>query len=278
MCWKPSNEGLIYPRFETGEKGNVMTIAEAWEKFTATPATKDISLNDLIAYMLSRGIIFDAGVDWGFRHAFAIIVACQVMGEWWIVDSVAQPGLEFEDMIKLAEEMRDKYRVRRWYCDTSQPMFMSAFKNRKMPCPKFTKDILGGIEAVRGQVVDARSMRRLRVFKHEANEFLINGFRNHHFVLDQAGKATQEPDDELYADIMDALRYIAQNLFKVKGKVISGNPLTPQDLAPKRPNEPQFQDWMQQKLRALTEGDSSNARGKSATGGLIWDMSNPEDE
>lgn len=281
MCWKPSSTGLIYPKFESGEKGNILTISQAWEKFTGTKADKDITLNDLIAYMLSRGVVFDAGVDWGFRHAFAIIIGAQVMGEWWIVDSVAVPGLEFEQMIKLAEEVRDKYRIRRWYCDTNQPMFIAAFKSRKMPCPKFVKDILGGIEAVRAQIVDAYSVRRLKVFKHEANEFLLGGFRNHHFILDQAGNPTQDPDDEEYADIMDALRYIAQNLFKVRGKVITGNVPTSQELmqqeAEKAFPKPQYQDWMTQKLRQLAENDTTFAKGKSAAGGLFWDMSDPEE-
>lgn len=290
MCWKPSSSGLIYGRFDDAvDTGNVYTLAKAWEAFTGekppkefTDAESDIfALRMLTDLMLSKGIRFVAGVDWGFRHAFAITVSAQMPnGEWWIVDTHSVPGLEFSDMIKLAEEVRDTYRPKKWYADTSQPMFIKEFKNRRMICAQFDKDVLGGIEATRGQIVDASNRRRMKVLLHGRNDWLIQGFRNHHFKLDSAGNPTKDPDDEEYADVMDTIRYKAQNLFGTKKKAISpsNDPLQPIPMESMSPNQRVYKDFFGQKIQELTTQGGA-AKGKSSSGGVIWDMSGDgEDE
>lgn len=284
MCWKPSTTGLIYARFDDQEKkGNVLTINQAYESFTGipAPATRDVTLKELTNALLSHGMRFYAGVDWGYRHAFAIVIGVLVGREFWLIDSIAIPGLEYEDMIKQAETFRDKYRVVKWFCDTAYPMNIAGFKRRKMPCPKFTKDIMGGIESIRGQIVDGLGGRQLKVISHIDNGFLINGFRNHHFKLNQAGDPTLEPDDEEYADIMDALRYMGQNLFKNKGKSMSvATPEQAMVVTPYRNplvSEAQqtYNDFMQQKIRNLATEAGPDAKGKSTSGSVLWDMSDP---
>ena len=284
MCWKPSQMGLVYGRFEdNNETGNTMTTTQAYEKFTGNKAPREVGLKELVQLMKASGVKFYAGVDWGFRHAYAITVSAIVAGEWWFVDTYSVPGLEYEEMVKLAESVRDEYRPVKWYADTSQPMFIKGFNRRKMPCQKFDKDVQGGIECVRGQIIDAYGRRRLKVLKHTRNQWLIEAFKMHHYKLDSAGNPTNEPDDEKYADVMDSVRYKGQNLFGSKSKGIVSPAPSPMEkqLAQAKPTTNEqivYQDWMTQKIRNLAT--DAGVTIKSPTGGFIADFGSgdPEDQ
>lgn len=282
LCWKPSSTGLIYARFDSTEGENTLSLNAAWERFTGNKTDYNITLTDLIDLFHKKGIPFYIGGDWGFRHAYALIAGAVLpSGEFWIFETLAISGLEFEDMIKYALYFRDKYKPKRWFMDTAQPMFIKAFKKRKMPCKEFKKDIMGGIESIRGQVVDSYNRRRLKVLKTTENEFIIKGFGFHHFRMDASGNLTQEPDDEEYADVMDSLRYMGQNLFATKGNIRTGAVTNNIDLLRKREemyrNSPEkaHSDMILSKIKQLTTEGVDTGKGKSEGGSVIWDFTDP---
>lgn len=274
LCWKPSSSGLVYPRFVEEERENTLTIAQAWEEYTGEEAPKGLTLDDLIEIFHRKGIPFYIGGDWGFRHAFALIAGAVLpSGQFWIFETLAIQGLEFDDMMKYSKYMRDKYLPKKWFMDTAQPMFIKSFRKAKMPCKDFKKDILGGIESIRGQVVDASNRRRLKVIKTEENEFLIKGFRHHHFKMDAQGNITKDPDDEDYADAMDSLRYMGQNLFSSKGNIRTGS--GENAAATKRPPNKAQSDIITNKILELTRGAGGSSKGKTDSGSVLWDFSDP---
>lgn len=279
MCWKPSSQGMVYPRFLDTPDGenNTLTVAQAWEAFTGMKADKNIDIKTLIDTMLAKGVKFYAAVDWGHSHAFAITVSCIVLdGQWWLVDTYSVPGLEFEQMMDLAKSVRDRYKIIKWFPDNSEPMFIKAFRKNRMPCVDFTKDVRGGIELARGQIVDASDRRRMKVIKHERNDMLLRMFAEHTFKLDSNGNLTDEPDDSEVADVGDTVRYQAQNLFdpKSKARIPTGPvPVTHQEYAAmNRPTTPAHQDWLSQKVRELTGGANGESQGKDKSGTVIWDF------
>jgi hypothetical protein len=283
MCWKPSSQGMVYPRFIDKEDGtgNTYTIGQAWAMFTGNPAPRDITLANLVDVMQAKGVQFYCGVDWGFRHAFAIVVSALIPnGEWWIIDTYSVSGLEFEQMMDLAKQVRDMYKPLKWYADTAQPMFIKAFKKNRMPCMDFKKDVRGGIECVRGQIVDAMDRRRLKVIKHDRNDMMLRMFAEHTFLLDSNGNLTDEPDDSDVADVADATRYKAQNLFNPKTKIIT--PANPMSITG-QPEQQQslyapvkYDDWMSQKARALATDPGPDIKGKSEAGTVLWNFGDDE--
>jgi hypothetical protein len=265
--------GLVYGRFEDSE--NILSLAQAFENFTGSKAHSEVSLKDLTAAMKTAGIRFYAGVDFGYRHAFAITVSAIIGNQWWMIDTHAVPGLEFEQMMELAKTVRDTYKPVMWFADTAMPMFLKAFKRQRMPCKKFTKDVMGGIEAVRGQIIDGTGNRHLKVIRHDRNEYLIDTFHKHHFKLDAAGKPTLEPDDEQYADVADSVRYMAQNLFNTKGSLVAPD-ITPNQrpngLSQTTDSSIVYKDWMAQKIQNLATDGSGDLLIKSKTGNFIADF------
>lgn len=275
MCWKPSQSGLIYARYEDTHDGNLKSIHKAWEQFTGLPSHNGITLKVLTDFMLSKGIQFEIGGDWGFRHAFALVVSALVRGEWWLIDSISIPGLDPDQQLKVAQELKDRYKIKRkWVMDTAQPGMMAMFKKNGMPCKEFKKDIQLGIALTKTQVVDASGKRRLFVLDHEGNQWLRQGFCKHHYKLDSAGDPTNEPDDDEYADIMDSIRYKAQVLFH------KGNKPSIVGIQPTQPSpQPQhgfgsearnYESWMMQQARALATEDASTANGSNKAKTIFW--------
>lgn len=216
-CWKPGSLGVIYGRFE--DAGNILTLEEAWEQFTGEEAPIDLSLTDLIEQLHRREISFYVGGDWGYRHNYALIAtAVMPNGDWWLFETFAMSELELEDQLKYAKIFRDKYRPKRWFMDPAYPGNLKTFTKNGMPCKDFTKDIMFGIESVRGMIVNSTGRRRLKVIQSpdKENDILVQGFKMHHFMTDAQGRVTQKPDDEEFADVMDSLRYLGQNLFPPK--------------------------------------------------------------
>ncbi len=221
MCWKPSAKGMVYPRFENViNKGNVITPEFAWETLVGEGIRKtEITEIDLLHKMRTLGIRFFAGVDWGYTHDFVIVIfALLPNGEVWVMDCYSMPGLEFSDCLEVAKTYRDKYNVERWYCDQAMPANIKSFNKNHMKSPDFTKDVMGGIEAIRSKIVDGHGRRWLKVLNTPANQKVIMAFMKHHFKLGPDGNPTLEPDDTVgVADQADAMRYVAQNLFPIKG-------------------------------------------------------------
>jgi len=290
MCWKPSAAGLVYGRFDQSEGANTLSLEAAWYNYTGSEPFEGLTLDHLIDEMHRNGVKFYVGGDWGFRHLFALIAgAILPSGEFWIFETFGMSGLEFDDMMKYSKMMRDKYLPKKWYMDTAQPMFIKSFKKNRMSCQKFTKDVMGGIESIRKMVVDSSNRRRLKVIKSPENKILIDGFHHHHFKTDAAGNITQDPDDEEFADVMDSLRYLGQNLFGLKKttKNASGaeamtnyerDLLHQKFQASRQSLEAYNRKTLQEHARTLTGGDLMDSSGSSGSGGVIWDFSDDLDE
>ena len=220
LCWKPGSEGLVYPRFiSTPGIGNVLSVKQAYDSLVGMNSRTFVSEADLLNELQKAGVSLYAGVDWGYTHdSVIIIVAMLPNGEVWVLDAYAAPGLEFSDVLEIAKSYRDRYNIQRWFCDTAMPANMKSFNKNGMKAPKFTKDVMGGIEAIRSKVSSADGKKLFKIVDTKDTRKVISAITKHRFKLDGQGNVTTEPDDERgIADICDALRYIGQNLFPVKG-------------------------------------------------------------
>jgi hypothetical protein len=219
LCWRPGSTGLVYPRFVNDpNNGNTISLSGAYETLTGEILNVQNELI-LLAKMRELGIEFFAGVDWGFSHDTVITVVAEIPnGEIWLMDTFASPGLEFSDVLLQAITYRDKYGPSKWFCDTAMPSHLKSFNKNGMKSPNFTKDVIGGIEAVRSKIVTSTGNRPFKILNIDNNKKMTSAILKHRFKLDGQGNPTPQPDDEPgVADACDALRYIFQNKWPVKG-------------------------------------------------------------
>lgn len=220
MCWRPGSEGLVYPRFSKSPKdGNVISIRRAYETILGEEAPSSISESALLSIIKNLDYPIYCGVDWGFTNCAVILVMVKIPnGEVWVIDCFSSPGLEFSDILDVAIKMRDKYQPMKWYCDQAMPAYIKSFNKNGCSSPKFTKDVAGGIGAVRSKIMNPMGQRLLRVVETPNTKKVIDAIMKHRFLLDSQGNVTQTPDnDSGTADICDSLRYIGQNMFPVSG-------------------------------------------------------------
>lgn len=220
LCLRPGSTGLVYPRLVTvvdAESTNVISVQAAYESLTGKNYP-NVTEEILLAEIKKQGITIDAGVDFGFTAESVIGIAAFPHDEVWALDCFSSPSLEFSELLEVAIKYRDRYEPSKWFCDQARPEFIVTFNKHGMRSPKFTKDVVGGISALRAKIMDSTGTRRFKIIATDSNKKLINAMSKHKFILDALGESTEKPDDEKQiADICDTFRYIAQCKFPVKG-------------------------------------------------------------
>lgn len=276
LCRKAAASGMVYPRFEDRADGlgNTYSIQQAWEKFTGDPAPKNLTYPMLLKKMVDVGTRFYVGGDWGHSGAQAFVISAKIgINDFWIVDAYSIPNLEWEEVLDLGKRIRDMYyRPVKWVMDTNQPMFIKAFNKNGMSCAKFTKDVFGGISAIRGQILDSGGKRRLKVIKHDRTQIVTKMFAEHSFKLDSLGNPTQDPDDSSVSHIGDSTRYLGQVLFAPKREGMKHN-IDTNIYASLDNSTETFESWQEQKLKAARQEDMlQDSKGLSQDGNLFWDF------
>lgn len=222
LCNKPSSSGLVYPRFDNQK--NVLSIKEAIEKLTGEPSNIS-NFEYLKDHLKALGVTIVGGGDWGYTdYTVLVIIALMAGGEAWVLDTFIQQHLELDDIVKYGKELQDTWDVDRWYVDQNYPAYLKTLKRKaNMKCPKFTKVVEDGITGLQGKIVDSQNVRRFYVVDTPNNRKVIDSFGEYKWQLDGKGEIIEgKPyhDKDGVADVMDALRYPAQNLF-IKGKRLS---------------------------------------------------------
>jgi hypothetical protein len=270
MCWKPGSEGLVYPRYsDKVDTGNVISVKKAYETLIGTKAPSNITAENIYAIIKELDLPVSCGVDWGHTHDSVILAMVTLPnGEVWIIDCFASPKLEIQDLIPVALNFKERYRTRKWYADTSAPAYIKAFVRNGCPCPKFTKDVMGGIGSVRSKIMTATGVRLLKVLETENTKKVRTAIMKHRFILDGQGQVTSTPDDEAgTADICDSLRYLGQNMFPLSGpqrpNVTAMDPSIQANLPDEQKHTPEQHEMMQKELdKALGKSASKGGTGK----------------
>ena len=277
MCWKPGSTGLVYPRYSDKiDTGNVLSLKKAYETLIGTSAPDNITKETIYGILKTLDIPTYVGVDWGFTHDAVLLVMAKIPnGEVWIIDSFSSPKLEIQDLLPYAINFRDKYKPLKWYCDQNMPAYIKAFVRNGMACPKFVKDVTGGIGAVRSKIMTGDNRRLLKILDTEDNKKVRSAIMKHKLVLDGQGQVTMNPDDVAgIADICDSLRYLGQNMFPLSGpqrpNVTSTDPNAAQ--VPEQQKHTQEQHELMKKELAKALGATPVSGGTGKRGGFHFNF------
>jgi hypothetical protein len=284
MSLTPSSEGLVFPRFkrEVFEK----TVGEIYEIFTGEKCPEGYNEDDLIKFMIEKGVKRYAGIDHGYTHPMAIVVAYEDSRDnVYIMASEERAGLEPPQALAFFTEMWHKYQFTVAYPDTEAPNMNAMLRTAKL-CSimdNFTKSIEGGITAIRGKL--SPTVGTTRLFGLEGKvDTLTNNFENYHFKLNSAGDVTDDVDD-VDDDSVSALRYVGQNKWLKRGGLnLSKNPevATPESLKAEQerikaayPAEIRKQqtNWLQKEIgTAIKESGGEPSLKTSKNKSIFWDI------
>lgn len=300
LCLKPSSKGLVYPRFVDNtsapyEETNTITVKDAYLKLMGELPKVPVTHDMLAQEIKNLNLPTFAGLDWGYTKEFAFQIYCHMpWGDVWVLDTFGMPELELDDQVGYATQHQDKYNVNKWWVDPAYPANKKTFNKKGLVSPDFTKDVMGGIEALRGLVVDSLGKRRLKILVADpeveedklgnGNQKLIAAFKVHHFKLDAQGNITKHPDDGEFADTMDGARYYAQNMHSAKGsRLLVGRDQKDKENRPESkllPKKRTFEEdvaehqakLMQKVIKDSVKIDNSQPKTPKKRKGIVWNI------
>lgn len=304
MCWQPSSEGLIYPFFNYSR--HMIDAAGMYEKITGEEIPKekrrnDFTKADLINAMVERGCEFYTGMDWGYTHNWAAVTGAKDGHRFFVFDVIAVAELEVMQKIEMYKDKLG-FLDATVYADPEDRSSIETFRKHGVRMRKWEKkkgSVLGGIDAVRTKLMPGLNKEPELYFlaDDEGCQLLAQRVAKYHWVLDENQKPTDVPSD-LEDDECDALRYVVQNLFGYRGRLVAaiGNvapgvaydPSFPQPIQTGQPNpqhqgltvyqqekiqEPTTDNWMEKKIQELTGGSTDDSAPRAGRkGSFVFDF------
>lgn len=166
------------------------------------------SENQIDPFELPSGTKFYAGVDWGHRHPFVILVhALTPDGRHFQVSEVYKTGLTLQDMVLLAKAKKRIWNIERFVADPSQPGYIAEFNRHKLTCVGANNDIRYGCD----MVYELLKTRRLKFFS-KTSPHTIDELETYHYPDHDDLSANKDLKEYLpvkqHDDAMDAMRYL----------------------------------------------------------------------
>lgn len=151
-----------------------------------------------------------AGVDWGWTDPNVIVVGKVNEGRIHQVDEFYKPKVHIDDLIEVAQDFKSKYNIRTFFCDSSRPEYLQAFRNAGLDARKGHKEIDPGIATV-NRMID----RGLFRIDFNACPNTVNEFEQYAYEEDDFGKIRKDRPIDRNNHAMDALRYMLYSQTKV---------------------------------------------------------------
>ncbi len=212
LCWKPGNIGLIYPLL--APELHFRTAAQMAEMISGDTYPEDTPKSRLADVMRASGAKFFAGMDFGYTHAFVVVLGCLWGQTLYIFEVISVTEMELGQRLELCKRLILPYNPL-IYADPENPSDIKSFTRAGFRMASFKKDVLEGISAVRAKVMPTlNSVPEVYFLAGDSGcELLFNRLRQYHWMIDAAGKPTDEPDDT-DDDECDAMRYLCQIFVK----------------------------------------------------------------
>jgi hypothetical protein len=299
MCWKASQEGLIYPNLD--KQKHLLPPYLVAKKLTGEDYPETFDFAQLIALFKQRDGKWVAGIDFGFTHNFSVVLMYVDGYRAFVVGRWQQPELDPAEKVDLLERT-----IREFdpviYPDPEAPDMIKFMKKKGFRCKEWQKapgSVLSGIETVRYKLMPGIIAEPQLFFVDGGpgvND-LVSTLALYHWALGQDGKPTNEPDEVVIQtedgvtvldDECDAIRYALMNTFKNAGRVVASreeivNLPRPQQVQEiQKQQKPIQQLWAKQILEHALGQGSGDATEESAfdtglglkgkKGSLFWDM------
>ena len=275
MSLTPSLEGLIFSKFkrEIFEK----TPREIYKIFAGKDPEKELTEEELIQFMLSKGVKAYAGLDHGYTDPAAIVVIYEdSVGTIYIMRVYAQVALDPEQLIEKIKELQNKYKFTHLYPDTSQPAINDLIRKARFVnvIDDFDKkgQISNGIALIRQKISPTDGGTKLYGIKGNC-DFFIKEMEMYHNEVDASGKVLDKPVDEFNHSI-DALRYAAVNRWDKKSSIsmtVNLQDSNPQAQQAALPQNTINDNWLKNEILKHTNGSGTKTK-KSSGGGIMWDI------
>lgn|SRR5574343_170106 len=146
-----------------------------------------------------------AGVDWGFANPGVILVfGVDGDGRMWQVAEHYQRQRRVEEWVTVAQQVRQTWGVRTFYCDPSEPDYIRQFREGGLPAEQANNAVNPGLQAVRDRLV-VQGDGRARLMVGQSCVYTVAEFESYQWAEGRQGVRDQPVKANDHC--MDALRY-----------------------------------------------------------------------
>jgi phage terminase large subunit len=149
----------------------------------------------------------EAGIDWGFVHAFACVVGgISGSGRLAVIDEVYGSGMTIDEIIPALDIVRRKHGISRFWADPSEPGYILQCQRAGLPVEPAHNAVSPGIDAVSTAIAKGMTV---------APECtgLLGELPGYTWAPNKAGGFHERPI-EVGDDACDALRYMVVGITK----------------------------------------------------------------
>lgn len=151
-----------------------------------------------------------AGVDWGFTNPGVILVGgTDGDGRLYQMHEEYQRQRRIEEWVATARQLRDIYRIERFYCDPSEPDYIAAFREAGLKAEAADNSVNPGIQEVRKRLV-VRADGRPHLTIDPRCVQTIAEFEQYQWAPNREGLTDKPLKTNDHA--MDSLRYLIMGL------------------------------------------------------------------
>lgn len=284
LCRKPDTSGLVYPRFN--EEIHRKTASQIAEMVHGAPVPDVNTKHELIDYLVKKGAMFAAGMDFGFNHLFAVVTFA-VWGNWaFVIDVVAKAQQELDDKLAITEHLKDLHCS--IYPDPEDPSSIVTFKRKGYRMKEWSKNagsVRGGIDIVRTKMYSKALGATVFLLSDDPDiDLLAKHVKDYAYTIGIDGRFTETPN-ETNDDLPDAFRYGIMNVFGKNGGLKNINlGLTPVPEAEQehwtkrveRHNAGAMNNMVRQLTGGMNSsfgsgGDETKNKGRVRRGSFFWD-------
>jgi hypothetical protein len=179
----------------------------------------NFTLRELAEYRGRKKVV--AGVDWGYSAPFAIAVWVKLekINTWHFVEEFYKPNLLASDMYAAMRDIKNRWKVARFYCDSAEPERVASAITAGLPAVPVKK----GPDSIKRGITELRSLLAVRgrtgkpgLYINESNRHFVEECDNFHYKEPGSEIVVAEKGDHL----IDACRYIAME--ESRGSSIQG--------------------------------------------------------
>ena len=143
------------------------------------------------------------GIDWGFTAPAGIVIWGKYDGRYYLLDEFKQSSYTTPELIEKAKNLKEKWKVNRWYADAAEPDRIKEFNDAGLYVLEGDKSIVTGINKFRALIKDDR----IRISPQ--CKAWIDEVESYHYPEKQDYNDEGEEVPEKHNDhLMDATRYI----------------------------------------------------------------------
>lgn len=222
MCWKPSREGMVYPRLYRDK--HMVSAAQIAQIMTGDEFPSTFGKTALLNFLKTQDVTYYAGIDHGYSHCFAGVLGVRWANTMFIIDAFEAPGLELDGKIRIMESRLKSFNPI-IFADTSHPgdnkTMLTKHKFNMKKWKKGPGSVFDGIGAVRMKLNPVLMQRPELFFLADDSgvELLFDRLMKYSWVIDAAtGEPTDTPNEK-DDDVCDAFRYCVMNSFPNRGKL-----------------------------------------------------------